>query len=346
MTTFSASRTRLAGNCLHFTTLEHDEVTGPQAIDGTRRHKVIEDWICDGIVPDGESWFDDFRKWYDEHTPFSAPIAEAAYAFDIDTTRARYLGSRIGREYNCSETEIPGTADVVFIDGSDVSIMDWKFHGCDWHADIAGEPDEFGQLMTLATMVYLSHFTDATVENAPLFHLSYVHIYDDGRIVDNTATVSICDILRFIRRLYEVFERGTDPVLGDHCTELYCPAISRCCAARDSVSAIIDADLTAGINSEIDLCTWLAVKPLANKIMKNLDAQAKKYLDEHGDTVGEKNGVELRSLSLPDGSTYETTSSVRTKFDKDLAAAMIGESVDDCISTTVVVTTRHRKAEK
>lgn len=121
----SASSLWRAKRCPAFAVLQHKTEKYADAEAGTATHAEMEK-----VPPAGAN-------------------AEVAFAYDVLTRKAREIGRSIGREYgSLADSEIPGTADVLHVQGDHVLIQDYK-SGNGYAEQLAGVHDQPGNNLQL-----------------------------------------------------------------------------------------------------------------------------------------------------------------------------------------------------
>jgi hypothetical protein len=191
---------------------------------------------------DGESGRKDHGKL--EWTAPEGSIPEAAFAYDAEKGTARYLGSRLGRNYGqLGQNEIPGTADLVTVESDLVRIRDYKTG----HGFMVAPPKENAQLGHNALCAALVHGKpEAIVE---------VEYTATGEVKD--ARLDDFDLLGIAARMRQVWrdacrsaalvEEGKQPFIveGEHCWR--CECYARCPAKTSLALAIGKGELPEGL---------------------------------------------------------------------------------------------------
>lgn len=143
--------------------------------------------------------------------------AEVAFAYDVQTGRARELGRRLARNYPpTSETEIVGTADKLTVEPDRVVVRDYK-SGAGFMVPAPAGNLQLGLYAVAAADVY--------GKNAARVELDFL----DREQVPH-ADLDAFDLAAMRARIASVWRAATAPmpkvVTGDHCTG--CPSIRNC----------------------------------------------------------------------------------------------------------------------
>ena len=113
--TLSASKLQLAEQCQHWLTLDWEDKPGPAAIEGTRRHKLIERYLRAEKVECDEQWFETWRKHTERQLPDGDMWLERAFALHGDFS-VQVLGESLDRDYSQAPPDsLVGTSDLVVV---------------------------------------------------------------------------------------------------------------------------------------------------------------------------------------------------------------------------------------
>lgn len=169
---------------------------------------------------------------------------EVAFAFDVETGKAREIGRGLKRAYGkLSLTEIAGTADVVALEADDgVYIGDYK---TGWQYEKTAPALEKNRQFRFLAKAASSAWgrSAATIE--------VIRLNDEGRPWKKSHGLGPFDLdhegdelRRIALRIFDEREKvaaGKLPTLvsGAHCT--YCPAFNSCPEIRGQVRAVLDA---------------------------------------------------------------------------------------------------------
>lgn len=274
-----------------------------------------------------------------EALPHSSPEAwavEVAYAWDYiqDTARELYRGSG-ARDYgDLAPSEVPGTADLVGLDGDTVIVLDLK---TGWKP--LGPPAESMQLGFYAVAA-------ARALGATKALVGFVRLRD-GAPRYEYATLDELDLEAMAERLRGVVSRvgeaeadwlltGQPPTLrtGDHCE--FCP-VFLCCPAKATLvrelavqAASSDpAELTPVLNAE-DVPQALERLWAAQDVLSRVEKTLKEY-------------AATNPVHLPDGSVYGAIEASEETLDpvigEKVIAARFGEHfAAQCVETKVSLT--------
>lgn len=166
---------------------------------------------------------------------------EVAMAFDVRTGKARRLEDAGGRHYRVTETEIPGTADLINWEPR-LMVTDWK--GCLWGQDPEAVNAQLNLYALMAARV-------VGVEDA---ECKVGTVGDDGGLGWRTWTLDWEDLATIAQRTRETHARiqaervkaqvpgyTPDVRIGVYCR--YCPAKLHCPAQRAAVSMMVGQDV-------------------------------------------------------------------------------------------------------
>ena len=324
--------------CPASSVLPQHDVETEWAARGTAIHKYRElrgqgllEADALGMVP--EEYREDCRHLVLDDLPPSAQH-EVAFAYDVATGKARILEGCTNRnyaDYNLAPFEICGTADVVYVDGDTVVVVDYKSAG-----GKKVEPKSAGAMLFYGLCAW-------TVHQASRCKLVYRNT-DTGR--DYESTVDMFDLLDFADRLrtLNVARQKAAAVMasggelkvteGDHCR--YCPAQESCPSKLELKRYMLRDN---GMAQEIEMSwrggltpataaeayrTWQAMKMLTKRAGDILHAYAKTNPIELGDGkvfgAREKRGNE----SLDGEITYDV---LRGMYGPEVADAAVTRKV-------------------
>lgn len=152
---------------------------------------------------------------------------EVTYAFDVTTGSARLVGVNLDREYDVSEDEVAGTADICAVVDRRVIVLDMKTG----RHPVAPAADNW-QLKTLALMA-------SKVESADAATLAIAYLQEDGEWVIDRADLDAMDldaietdVVRLMRRVKSAradVDAGITPDVypsEENCR--WCPAVRSC----------------------------------------------------------------------------------------------------------------------
>ena len=219
----SASGLERLEACPASESLPHAPYSGEAAEQGTENHRVIEEVINAGGVP--EALADIFAGAEQVHT-------EIAYVIDVVARTARRIGKlAAARDYGkLGASEVAMTLDVEIVHADRITVIDWKSRSRVTPAE--------RNLQILAQMCAVeSHY--GLSGQAGLVYLDNME--------RDLAPFSLLDSGARWSRLARVVERagkGT-PSAGSHCR--YCPALVHCPTQRAALAAFSDGPL--GIES-------------------------------------------------------------------------------------------------
>lgn len=310
----TASGIYRAQHCSASCALPQVNTSSEQAARGTAGHRFLE------LVGGDQAHEKALEQIPDAHREFCERIEldglplgpefrrEVAFAFDVATGSARYIGQGCGRDYGqLSSTEIAGTLDVIGFPGTlEVSIDDYKFDG---YESSAPPPEKNPQLLFGALCV--SRLTCATS-----FKLSLIHFRPDGTHWKESAEVDAFDLDAYaldlralvnqVRAAEDTVYAGKPPPVsrGPWCR--YCPAVTSCPPILDMVRAAA-ADPQQPAEVIRDLLQAAGTGDLAAR--KKAAAMAFARLKEVEDALKPwKSAIYLfaseQAIELPDGRIY------------------------------------------
>lgn len=174
-------------------------------------------------------------------SPWSKPAwrHESAYCYRPSDDTARVLLKGAHRDYSAVDraTEIPGTADLVLVEGDCVTVGDFK---TGWRAD-RDPADHHAQLRALALFAARAH-------GCTRARIVVLGIGTDGVTATDAHLdeLDLAGIAAEVRATWQSIPTAT-PRPGLHCTQLYCPALAVCpavAAAETGLAAVEPAALT------------------------------------------------------------------------------------------------------
>lgn len=220
---------------------------------------------------------------------------EVAYSWDSDSGQVRMLGKQIGRKYEISKTEIPGTADYIAIDGTHATLVDLKT-GVTW----VNSPQENWQLRFLAICIARHHKVE-TVEA----HIA--HVQPDGSSDYKPPAFWLLDDLdQFETQLKSRLEQDTI-VVGEHCR--WCDAFARCPAQYGTATALVEADRDLKGELTTERIAEIYPKLQAVKVATDRVEKALKEFVEHNGPVPLEGGKQLALVPGTWTKTYAVATS-------------------------------------
>ncbi len=207
----SASKLDLGAICLHWTTLEiPPDVSGRAAVLGTAFHELAATGEHKQILSPEEAALTATRYagWQRNGAKRLPAQRRHEVAFAINSAgRVREIGTALDRDYGkLDDDEIPGSIDVY----GEGRAIDFKTGSKRVDAILSGQ---------------LGFASAATESPTVEFH----YVGETGRTTVDIATVSPVDALRAVSRVaLRIVEREVQPIPGDHCYDLYCPARNVC----------------------------------------------------------------------------------------------------------------------
>lgn len=207
----SASKLDLGALCLHWTTLElPPDVSGRAAVLGTAFHELAATGSHKQILSPEEAALTATRYagWQKNGSKRLPVNRRHEVAFAINSAgRVRELGTELDRDYGkLDDDEIPGSIDAY----GEGRAIDFKTGSRRIDAILSGQ------------LGFASAATDSPVVE---FH----YVSETGRTTVDIATVSPVDALKAVSRVaLRIVEGEVQPISGDHCYDLFCPARTVC----------------------------------------------------------------------------------------------------------------------
>jgi len=211
MTRLSASKLDLGALCLHWTSLEcPDDPPGRAAVLGTAFHELAATGEHKQILSPEEATLTATRfvGWQKNGAKRLPAQRRHEVAFAVNSVgRVRELGTALDRDYGkLDEDEIPGSIDVY----GEGRAIDFKTGSRRVDAILSGQ---------------LGFASAATESPTVEFH----YVGATGRTTVDIATVSPTEALNTVSRIaLRLLERELQPIPGDHCYDLFCPARTVC----------------------------------------------------------------------------------------------------------------------
>jgi CRISPR/Cas system-associated exonuclease Cas4 (RecB family) len=200
---------------------------------GTEVHAAIENTLTKRDVKlSTDDAMDLFREWYQwfKTSPLAVNEwkAEVAYAYDVQRDAARFIGESIGRGYEVSATEIPGTIDALALDDEHAHVVDWKTTS--GFGPGPAEAEDNWQLRLYALMVARAHRVDSVT-------IHVVRITTNG-VTSTSHTLDSMEldaVAHEVQRLVKAVPTAL-PQQGAHCHR--CRAVAVCPTTNDATTAI------------------------------------------------------------------------------------------------------------
>jgi hypothetical protein len=245
---------------------------------------------------------------------------EAAFAFDVESGRARFLGSDIGRDYGpLSPTEIAGTADLVVreADGT-LAILDYKS----------------GQSVGAAATNPQMHFLALAVARfcgVEFVAVELVYLGEDGShrvdraCLDSLDLDSFAATLRQAVTLWRSPEAATQARPGDHCR--YCPCFDSCPAQHQLVR-------TFASTLEIDPVAIASLSPEAAGRVYEEAQRYQELLKQLFKHLGER--AHRQPLILPSGARLGYREQERRELSPEVAAQVVRERYGEEVAALCV----------
>ena len=200
---------------------------------GTEVHAAIENTLTKRDVKlSTDDAMDLFREWYGwfKTSPLAVNEwkAEVAYAYDVQRDAARFIGESIGRGYEVSATEIPGTIDALALDDEHAHVVDWKTTS--GFGPGPADAEDNWQLRLYALMVARAHRVDSVT-------IHVVRITTNG-VTSTSHTLDSMEldaVAHEVQRLVKAVPTAL-PQQGSHCHR--CRAVAVCPTTNDATTAI------------------------------------------------------------------------------------------------------------
>jgi CRISPR/Cas system-associated exonuclease Cas4 (RecB family) len=205
---------------------------------GTEVHAAIEATLTQRDVKlsteEGTDLFREWLQWWGESTialPMgrnSAWSAEVAYAYDVNRDSARYIGENVGRGYEVSANEIPGTIDAMIRESDYAVIVDWKTTS-GFGPGPADAKDNW-QLKLYALMVARAHRLQTVKTHVVCITTNGVTL--TSHTLDALELDTVADeVQRLVKSAPDAL-----PNPGSHCQR--CRAVAVCPTTNDATTAI------------------------------------------------------------------------------------------------------------
>lgn len=298
---WTASRTRLVKSCRWWVGKDapRGEV-GRAAYMGTALHALVDPAgdsaaalaaLDEAEVEQVHEWFAAWKRsaWAD--VPWQH---EVAVAYDVETDTARELGVGRGAYGDVDYSrEIPGAADLIYLDAHSLTVCDIKTG----FGKGAEHVSQHSQLRLLALMAARLHMRDRVT-------IQVLRI--DGPTLEATEhaidATELDAIAAEVRALWAAIP-GAEPQPGEHCTALWCPAVTVCPATQRVVAlATVAPDPSWAVTEPTtpEHALWLRDgAALLEEMAEAWKARARAYADAN-------NGI-----PLPDGKVWRRTDTER-----------------------------------
>lgn len=249
-------------------------------------------------------------------------LAEVAFAYDLETGRARELGRDIERQYGkLGPTEIPGSADFLCMQGDVLALDDYKTG----RSEVPPARDNL-QLHTLALMACRAYGVSKA-------RVSLVYVHDDGTTHRDSHDLDAFDLAEVADRLSRLWTRvqiakravaqGKQPDTheGKHCD--FCPGKVACPA---KTAWLVRLTVPEGIAQRFD--TLLTGKDAAkayeivkraDEVLNDLRAKLYQWAREN-------------PIDLGDGKVFGLTTSEREYVDGAVAWKVLREQHGEAVA--------------
>ncbi len=303
----SASKLDLAASCLWWAREDVElppDVMSPAAEFGKAFHELAAAVIMGGPLPATDDRVGKMVAAWAVCWPAYAPAnarAELWCLYDLRTGAVRIKGERDRKR----PTEISCIIDVLGDGDGFPRVIDHKT------GQQRVEARKSRQLILAALCAAKLARTPP-----PRVQAEFHYVGEDGSIETDVAIFDSLDLDALEGEL-AIFAEEEDPkpAPGEHCTNLFCAALSVCPAVRGEMNGLVPlGDLVTNMRRPADVQRWLEVAPRVKKLLEQLDIRAKELCDASG---GE--------LQLPDGRRYVKTVSEFHVFDAKAAKETLGE---------------------
>lgn len=242
--------------------------------------------------------------------------AEIAYAYNLDTRKARVLGRNIGREYEkhgagprdiCCSTDYSGQARL------GVGLVG------DWKTGFAAHVDPVMENLQLkfGGMCHAMAHGEDTVE------LEIARISLEG-IRAESGLMGPFELSLMQSLVHQVVDSlaGSEAVPGEHCS--WCPALGACPATKAALSMVGPRTAAQWTTEFLSLANDAAMVEALPALEKAVDAVKDALKARYAGGPG---------LLLPDGKVWkEIVIKGRESFNQKKAAELLGERAAECIS--------------
>jgi hypothetical protein len=222
MPRLTASQLGRAVRCPGSMTLPHHDTTSEAAERGSAVHDFLEQAPALGREAALEQVPAEYRHLCDVlslERMDARLVPEVAFAFDVETGRARELGRGLGRDYSsATASEIVGTADVFGLSPAAVLVRDWK---TGWSSVDPAMSNM--QVRFLAMAAARAHGRDRAV-------VEVVRIRESGDTWTDQAELDVFDLDETAAQVRALYQRINAPNVpfsqGPWCQ--FCPAFAAC----------------------------------------------------------------------------------------------------------------------
>jgi CRISPR/Cas system-associated exonuclease Cas4 (RecB family) len=200
---------------------------------GTEVHAAIEATLTKRDVKlSTEEGMDLFREWMQWWTTSPLAVhqwkAEVAYAYDVPRDSARLIGENVGRGYEVSTVEIPGTIDALVFDDEHAHVIDWKTTS--GFGPGPADAEDNWQLRLYALMVARAHRLDSVTIH--VVRITTSGVTSTSHTLDSLELDAVADeVHRLVKSV-----PGATPQQGSHCHR--CRAVAICPTTNDATTAI------------------------------------------------------------------------------------------------------------
>lgn len=204
---------------------------------GTEVHAAIEATLTERDVKlSTEEGTDLFREWMQWWTTSPLAInqwkAEVAYAYDVPRDSARFIGENVGRGYEVSAVEIPGTIDALALDDEHAHVIDWKTTS--GFGPGPADAEDNWQLKLYALMVSRAHRIDSVT-------IHVVRITTNG-VTSTSHTLDSLELDAVADEVHRLIKSAPHalPSPGSHCQR--CRAVAVCPTTNEATTAITPSE--------------------------------------------------------------------------------------------------------
>lgn len=316
----TASALERNAKCLLSAILPKVRRENADASAGTAKHAFLADALDCGSAEDAiarvpEEYRDECAALDLSQLPAGYPgtcAAEVSFTFNIETGDGRELGRGLGRDYQgIEDDEIPGTADVVALEGSDTVVI------YDYKTGYGRQPraSDSWQLRFLALAACRAYGRSRA--KVAIIRVDEIDSYYDRAEFDE------CDLLVTEGDVSELFVDieiakknpvGIAAAPGDHCK--YCPGFERCPAQASLIRAASGAPAELGVDGivltpDTAAAAWRRIQAV-ERVLEATKAAIQSY-------------AQLASIPLGDGYELGAVQQSRERVDGVKARQVLAE---------------------
>lgn len=274
-----------------------------------------------------------------QHPAAFSGLAEEAYAYDVVTQQCRILGVDINREYGeLGDAEIPGTADLIYIENGVLCVDDWK----------TGSPEFVETVSENSQLQFLGLCAVRARGWTGLVRLGVVYVRERGCYPERHLT-SADELMRFGSHLQLLYIQTPDASAnaGEHCR--FCPARGGCPATTATMKEFATQHALSSnppgltvIDRRLPVWTTQCLSADNDALMAEQLPALKKAVEAVEEALKDRCRAQ-GGIRLPDGKIWKEVSYTKSVMDNAKVEELLGDRFHECRKEIVQVQMRRVK---